>query len=134
MVKSRAVIYYNELDNSVIRHTAAKTVLLESLERDNEGYLLDPAEWDEGIALEIAAEINIQLSPEHWAVINFVREFYEAQRVVPETRTVLKHLKEQVNGEKATRRYLYGLFPYGYGQQACKIAGMRKPLKLMLDI
>jgi len=29
---------------------------------------------------------------------------------------------------------LYALFPYGYGQQACKIAGMRKPLKLMLDI
>ncbi len=26
------------------------------------------------------------------------------------------------------------LFPYGYGQQACKIAGMRKPLKLMRDI
>lgn len=26
------------------------------------------------------------------------------------------------------------IFPYGYGQQVCKIAGMRKPLKLMLDM
>lgn len=29
---------------------------------------------------------------------------------------------------------LYALFPHGYGQQACRIAGMRKPLKLMLDV
>jgi len=26
------------------------------------------------------------------------------------------------------------MFPYGYGQQACKIAGMRVPLKLLLDL
>ncbi len=36
--------------------------------------------------------------------------------------------------EKATRKFLYELSPYGYGQQACKIAGMRKPRKLMLDV
>jgi tRNA 2-thiouridine synthesizing protein E len=30
--------------------------------------------------------------------------------------------------------YLYQLFPRGYGQQACKFAGMRKPRKLMLDV
>ena len=36
--------------------------------------------------------------------------------------------------EIATRRYVYDLFPYGYGQQACKIAGMRRPLKLLLDL
>jgi tRNA 2-thiouridine synthesizing protein E len=39
-----------------------------------------------------------------------------------------------MDAEKATRKYVYQLFPYGYGQQACKIAGMRKPLKLMLDV
>jgi tRNA 2-thiouridine synthesizing protein E len=36
--------------------------------------------------------------------------------------------------DRANRRYLYRLFPRGYGQQACKIAGMRKPRKLMLDV
>jgi sulfur relay (sulfurtransferase) DsrC/TusE family protein len=30
--------------------------------------------------------------------------------------------------------YLYQLFPRGYGQQACKFAGMRKSRKLMLDV
>ena len=105
-------------------------------ERDNEGFLLDPSLWDRDVALNIAAEEKILLTPEHWVVINFVREHYEARQVVPEARAVLKHLKERANGEKdkASRRYLYGLFPFGYGQQACKIAGMRKPLKLMLDV
>jgi sulfur relay (sulfurtransferase) DsrC/TusE family protein len=36
--------------------------------------------------------------------------------------------------DKATRQYLYQLFPRGYGQQACKFVGMRKPRKLMLDV
>ena len=99
---------------------AAGTSRSGALARDNEGYLLDPAVWDRAIALEIAAEEKILLTPEHWVVIDFVREYYETRHVVPEARTVLKHLKEQANGEKekATRRYLYRLFPYGYGQQA----------------
>ncbi|MGD8875996.1 MAG: TusE/DsrC/DsvC family sulfur relay protein, partial [Gammaproteobacteria bacterium] len=53
---------------------------------------------------------------------------------VPEARTLLKHLQTEWGKDKATRRYLYQLFPRGYGQQACKIAGMRKPRKLMLDV
>jgi tRNA 2-thiouridine synthesizing protein E len=43
-------------------------------------------------------------------------------------------LRQKLGEDEATRKFLYPLFPYGYGQQACKIAGMRKPLKLMLDI
>ena len=36
--------------------------------------------------------------------------------------------------EKATRKYVYNMFPYGYRQQACKIAGLRVQLKLLLDL
>ena len=43
-------------------------------------------------------------------------------------------MRERWGEERATRRALYALFPTGYGQTACKIAGMRKPLKLMLDV
>ena len=43
-------------------------------------------------------------------------------------------LGKQFGKEKAARKFLYQLFPYGYGQQACKIAGMRKPRKLMLVV
>jgi tRNA 2-thiouridine synthesizing protein E len=46
----------------------------------------------------------------------------------------LKDFKISYGIEKSTRRYIYELFPYGYGQQACKIAGMRQPKKLWLDM
>jgi tRNA 2-thiouridine synthesizing protein E len=46
----------------------------------------------------------------------------------------LRGLKRRYGKEKATRKYVYTMFPYGYGQQDCKIAGMRLPLKLLLDL
>lgn len=105
-----------------------------NIERDNEGYLLDPTDWNVRLAEAIAKEEDIQLTEDHWSVVNFVRDYFDEQQSVPEARFVLKHLKATMDDERGTRRYLYALFPYGYGQQACKIAGMRKPLKLMLDV
>ncbi|MBX2839619.1 MAG: TusE/DsrC/DsvC family sulfur relay protein [Gammaproteobacteria bacterium] len=107
---------------------------MSELPRDNEGYLLDPADWSEEFADAVAIEENIVLDDHHWLVILFIRDYFDDRQTVPETRHALKYLKEQVGKEQGTRGYLYSLFPYGYGQQACKIAGMRKPLKLMLDV
>lgn len=53
---------------------------------------------------------------------------------MPEARAVLKHLQPSWGAKPQANKKLYALFPRGYGQQACKIAGMRKPLKLMLDV
>ncbi|MDH3870923.1 MAG: TusE/DsrC/DsvC family sulfur relay protein [Gammaproteobacteria bacterium] len=55
-------------------------------------------------------------------------------KIVPELCTLLKSLREKYGKKKATRRYIYDLFPYSFGQQACKIAGIRKPLRLLLDL
>lgn len=104
------------------------------LETDEEGFLLDPEAWDEQVAEAIAEDLGIDMQAAHWQVVRFVREYFEERQAVPEARRVLKALGEALGKEHATRRYLYSLFPYGYGQQACKIAGMRKPKKLMLDI
>jgi TusE/DsrC/DsvC family sulfur relay protein len=103
-------------------------------ERDDEGFLLDPGDWNPGLMHAFAAEDGLELTPEHQQVIEFVRDYFEQRQVVPEARTVLKHMKSHFGEVRATRRYLYRLFPRGYGQQACKLAGMRKPLKLMLDV
>ncbi len=105
-----------------------------ALDTDEEGYLLDPGEWNRDIAEEIAAGEKLEMTPERWMVVDFVRDYFERNQTVPEARVMLKALGERYGGERATRRYLYELFPYGYGQQACKIAGMRKPRKLMLDV
>lgn len=105
-----------------------------SIEKDNEGYLLDPQEWDTQLAHQIAVSEKIELTDHHWTVIKFIREYYEDFQSVPELRKLLSYLKTTLGKDLATRKFVYNLFPYGYGQQACKIAGMRKPLKLMLDV
>ncbi len=104
------------------------------LETDEEGFLLDPGEWNLDVAKQIAQGEQLDLTEARWAVVNFVREHFEERHTVPEARVVLKVLGEKFGKEKATRKFLQELFPYGYGQQACKIAGMRKPRKLMLDV
>ena len=104
------------------------------MERVEEGFLLDANTWHRDLIAPLAYEANIELTSEHMEIIMYVREYFEKNHTVPEARTLLKYLKGKWGEEKATRRYLYKLFPHGYGQQACKIAGMRKPRKLMLDV
>lgn len=105
-----------------------------TLETDEEGFLLDPAEWNETVAAHIAVDEKLELTPARWEIVRYVREHFETRGTVPEARTLLKMLNERHGKSAATRKYLYDLFPYGYGQQACKIAGMRMPRKLMLDV
>ncbi len=105
-----------------------------TLETDEEGFLLDPGEWNETVAQHIAESERLELNTSRWEIVRFVGDHFESRGTVPETRVVLKTLGECHGKDKDTRKYLYELFPYGYGQQACKIAGMRKPRKLMLDV
>jgi len=107
---------------------------LAQLDRDEEGFLLDTRDWQPGLVDAFAAEYELEMTPERREVIEYIRSYFEQNLSVPEARTLLKHLHTMWGKEKATRRYLYQLFPRGYGQQACKIAGMRKPRKLMLDV
>lgn len=95
-----------------------------AMQLDDEGYLTDPASWSEPVAVELARREGIALTEAHWAVLRFLREYYEQRRIAPDARFVLKHLAET---RGADRNELFRLFPYGYVKQACKIAGMRKP-------
>lgn len=104
------------------------------LDTDDDGFLLDPEEWTEEVAQYIADKENVELTEERWKLIRVIREQYYQKGTVPELRKILKQLKTELGPEKATRKYVYALFPYGYGQQGCKIAGMRQPKKLWLDL
>ena len=103
-------------------------------ERDNEGFSLNPAEWSRTLAPLLAAEDGLTLSAAHWQVLDFIRAWYAENESVPEARRVIQHLAARGGDKRAAKQALYELFPHGYGQQACRIAGMRKPLKLMLDV
>jgi len=93
--------------------------------RDAEGYLVEPAEWNEEVARELAQELRIELGADHWDVIRQMRALYEEHQVAPDARHIIKHLDRRYPGEG--RKRLFELFPYGYPAQACKVAGMKRP-------
>jgi tRNA 2-thiouridine synthesizing protein E len=107
---------------------------LDIFDRDEEGFLLNANDWHPGLVEAFAAEARLELTPERREIIQYIRDYFETHFSVPEARVLLKHMRTIWGEQRATRRYLYQLFPRGYGQQACKIAGMRKPRKLMLDV
>lgn len=99
------------------------------IETDNEGYLKESAQWSEALAEVIAEKEAITLSPEHWEVVRFVREFYLEFNTSPAIRMLVKAMVSKFGEEKGNSRYLYRLFPKGPAKQATKIAGLPKPVK-----
>jgi len=96
--------------------------------RDPEGYIINPEDWDEGFAQQLAAEEGLNLDEHYWLVLNFMRDYWNEHHVAPDVRHVIKHLTEQQDCEKKqAKELLFKLFPYGYVKQACKIAGMQRP-------
>ncbi|GMR07829.1 MAG: TusE/DsrC/DsvC family sulfur relay protein [Gammaproteobacteria bacterium] len=96
--------------------------------RDNEGYLVDPEDWDENVANELASEENIELNDEYWPVLNFMRDYYNEHGVAADVRHVTKFLvNKHGHDKKQAKKIIFTLFPYGYVKQACKISGMKRP-------
>lgn len=92
---------------------------------DEEGYLVEPGEWNEAVAEQLARAEDVRLTDAHWDVIRFMREYYEEHQVAPDARHVIKHLSDRLGAE--ARNALFKMFAYGYVKQACKIAGMKRP-------
>lgn len=99
----------------------------QSIAVDEEGYLENLSEWNEDIATAMAAAEDVELTDEHWDIINFLREYYEEYQIAPAVRVLTKAVGKKLGKEKGNSKYLYSLFPYGPGKQACKYAGLPKP-------
>jgi len=98
-----------------------------SYETDEEGYLVNLAEWDEDIGKVLAQGENIEMSPQRWEVVTFLRDYYNEFQIAPAVRVLTKAIGKKLGPEKGNSQYLYELFPYGPAKQACKIAGLPKP-------
>jgi len=97
-------------------------------ERDMEGYLVDPEAWDKQVAQALAAEESLELTDGYWPILHFIREYWREHQVTPDVRHVVGFLAgNQGMDKRLAKNRLFELFPYGYVQQACKIAGMIKP-------
>jgi len=98
-----------------------------TIEADEEGYLTDLSVWNSDLAVLIAEDEKIDMSDEHWEVVNFLRDYYDEYQIAPAVRVLIKAMKKKFGPEKGSNKYMYELFPYGPAKQACKIAGLPKP-------
>ncbi len=87
---------------------------------DEDGFLVDPNDWDESVAQVLAEMEEVELTQAHWDVINYLRQYFADFGTAPMVRKMLRDTKLS-NGE------MYELFPSGPGKGACKIAGLMKP-------
>lgn len=93
----------------------------QTIEVDQEGFMTDPSIWNDEIAKAFAQIEGIEeLTEEHWAVINFIREYYLENDLAPMIRKMCK-------GTGLTLNKIYELFPAGPAKGACKWAGLPKP-------
>ncbi len=99
----------------------------QTIESDEEGYLIDISLWNRELAELIAEDEDIEMTTDHWEVINFLRQYYEDFQIAPAVRVLTKAVKKKMGPEKGNSKYLYELFPYGPAKQACKYAGLPKP-------
>lgn len=91
------------------------------IEVDEDGFMQEPNFWNEEIAKALATtEAVEELTPDHWKIVNYLREYYLKFQVAPMIRKLCKEtgfsLKE-----------IYELFPSGPAKGACKVAGLSKP-------
>lgn len=90
-------------------------------EVDEEGFLKNPEEWNDEVAILLAKVDNIQeMSEEHWAVVKYIREYYLENQLAPMVRNLCKATGLRL-------REIYDLFPLGPAKGACKVAGLPKP-------
>jgi len=90
-----------------------------SYEVDGEGFLVDPASWDEGF-VEAAADrlgMPVPLSKDHWHVIKLIRDVYLETGRCPIVFEVCRLVGLR-------QKDLNLLFPAGYLRGACKLAGV----------
>jgi tRNA 2-thiouridine synthesizing protein E len=92
-----------------------------TIEFDEEGFMVDPADWNKEIAKVLAGEVGIdELNDRHWQVIEFCREDYMEKGEAPTLRRITKA------GGVPTKE-LYKLFPKGPAKKVARISGLGKP-------
>jgi tRNA 2-thiouridine synthesizing protein E len=97
------------------------TIAATDVELNDEGFFVDPEQWTEDMAPELARREGIdELTDAHWTVLRFVRNEYLTKGTGPTVRMLGKTSGVPV-------KELYQLFPKGPAKVAARIAGIPKP-------
>lgn len=104
-----------------------------TIETDEEGYLLNRADWNMEVAAAIAQAENLEMTETHWGLVEAVRNAYKKNRQHLSGNELVhmlgNHLTESAHEtRKDVNAFLYKLFPHSPEKQLAKIAGLQKPL------
>ncbi len=98
-----------------------------TIELDKDGYLVDLNDWSAEVAQALAEQSGIDLSREHWEILELLREFYQQFELSPATRPLIKYTALKLGAEKGNSLYLNRLFNGTPAKLAAKLAGLPKP-------
>jgi len=96
-----------------------KVIAGKSIAVNEEGYLTDFTQWDNHIGEALAEEAEIDLTPRHWDVLNYLQNEYKNE-------VALSIRKIGKSGVVDIKEF-YQLFPKAPLKTATKIAGIPKP-------
>ena len=99
---------------------ATKNIAGVDVNVNGEGYLTDHSQWTREIGEVIAKEEGIELTEQHWKVLEFLQKEVKENGSLPTIRRLKK------SGVVDTKT-LYQIFPNGPLKKAAKIAGLEKP-------
>jgi tRNA 2-thiouridine synthesizing protein E len=92
---------------------------------DSEGYLQRLDDWSEPFAHALAREEGLTLTPEHWEVIRYLRDHFQAHRVQAQVRVMIRHFAQAWGPQRGNNHHLHDLFPMGGPQkQGNRLAGL----------
>ena len=94
---------------------------------DQEGYLIDPADWSMAVTETMAQADGLELVDDHWLLIDFLNRFYAEYQIAPEMPVLARNLCKDQHDCRWTRRYIQQLFPGG-AKTACRYAGLPAPV------
>jgi len=98
-----------------------RTIAGTTVQVNAEGFMTNPAEWNQAIATEIAKEEGIpELTPVHWRVVDFCRADAKATGKSPTLRRIT------ANSGISTKE-IFALFPKGPAKKVARISGLGKP-------
>ena len=98
-----------------------------SIEVTDNMFMVDATEWNEDIAKVLAEDEGIEMTQEHWDIINMAREHFLDNGVVAEPRAFSKIMKQKYGKDRSDQKYIYSLFPTGLIKCANKVAGLPRP-------
>lgn len=98
-----------------------------SIALDKDGFLVDLQDWSHEVAQALAAREAIVLTPDHWEVLELLRQFYHEYQLSPATRPLIKYTALKLGPDKGNSPHLNRLFNGTPAKLAAKLAGLPKP-------